>query len=101
MINKCEYCNKRIPKSKGPKPRRFCNDACSQNWRYWNIPAVNKRMKAYSLKQGKRNRKSKSFRAKEKIYFDKWRKDNRLHFNEIMRTNYRKKHKLTKEQFRC
>lgn len=83
----CLYCGKTF-KFKSKK-KKYCNTSCQMLWRYHNIPRVNKYYKNLSREQNIRRRKNPVFRKKEKIYFDKWRKQNREHFNDLIREKSR------------
>lgn len=73
-MNRCLRCGKKLPKKKGITPgrkRKFCNDTCQTRYN--------------ATKRYYRLRNNPKFKKKCKKNFDRWRKDNREHFNELMR----------------
>ncbi|MEK6879978.1 MAG: hypothetical protein AABY22_10240 [Nanoarchaeota archaeon] len=81
----CKYCKKVLEDKSKDGRKKFCNPTCNALWRYHNIPSVNKKKKQYAKAQGKLRRKDPKYCKQQKIRFDKWRKENREHFNALIR----------------
>lgn len=99
-MNNCKFCNAELPNSKGNKERVWCNSSCCTKFRYHNNPKANALMKAHSRKQNIKRRKDPNFRKEEKIRVDKWIRENRGRYNQLMRDYMRRKCKIKPENYR-
>ena len=77
----CQECNKEYKTTSSKS--LFCGSKCRNNWYYKNIPKYKRMRKAYSKEHGavyyKKNKK------KIQKYHTNWRKENREHFNSLVR----------------
>ena len=87
----CSWCGEIIMDRSTRQNRRFCDATHRTLWHYHNNARVNAKMKLNSLKQSKLRRTNPKAILKQKIYFDKWRKTNKLKFNRLCRNSMRKK----------
>jgi len=67
-IRKCLKCGKEIG---GRRDKKFCSQVCQTQFN--------------ALKHYYQHKDEPNFKAKRKVYFDKWRKENREHFNSLLR----------------
>jgi len=77
---RCAHCNKELARDV-----KYCSTKCAQNWIYHNSPHYKERVKRNARERYNRLKDDLEFKSQRKASFDKWRKKNREHFNDLCR----------------